>query len=122
MILYTSSYSKYKGSKGVQISNSKPSWATVRYVARNIFPDWDMVARWNKLKKLPKDDPERVYFWTEEFVPEYWNKLEQLGLQEVLRGLRDGDVLLCWCGDATECHRGILLIWLMYHGVDVREI
>lgn len=95
MILYTSSYSKYKGSKGVQISNSKPSWATVRYVARNIFPDWDMVARWNKLKKLQKDDPERVYFWTEEFVPEYWNKLEQLGLQEVLRGLRDGDVLLC---------------------------
>lgn len=118
--VFTSSYSKYKGNRGVQISNSIPHGVVVYKQIKFLYPEWNLVEKWNKLKRLPKDDPERVWFWSEVFVLEYWRKLDIIGERRVLDALADGDVLLCWCKD--ECHRHILASWLRLHDAKVTEI
>lgn len=121
MKVYTSCYSKYRGDQGVQISNGCPKGYHVQRKIRELFPDWDMVDRWNRLKNRPATDPEREYFWTEEFVPAYWDRLENLGIERVRSMLRDGDVYLCYCtGD--ECHRHIFSSWLRVYGIEVEEL
>lgn len=118
--VFTSNYRKYQGSHGVQISNSAPSGVTVYKCIVYLYPDWNLVAKWNKLKKLPKDDVERNWFWSEVFVPEYQRRLDIIGEARILGDLNEGDVLLCWC--SAECHRHILASWLRLHGVKVTEI
>ena len=52
MQVYTSNYFKYKGERGVQISNSKPKDINVSGVLPVLFPDWNEVERWNKVKDI----------------------------------------------------------------------
>lgn len=121
MKVYTSSYWKYRGKKGVQISNSKPDDAVVYRSLPTLYPSWAMVKKWNAVKKLPKSDAKRQEVWNE-FVEAYWRKLQRTGAENILPLLSDGDVLLCWCGNHTECHRGILSTWLRGLGIEVEEI
>ena len=57
MKVYTSNYWKYKGSHGVQISNSMPEGAVTYRRLPMLYPRWDMVSNWNKVKKLPDTHP-----------------------------------------------------------------
>jgi hypothetical protein len=121
MKVYTSNYWKYRGGCGVQISNSKPANANPYKTVWELFPYWDRVRDWNEVKKLPKDNTTRQWVWNS-FVEAYRYKLNNLGIEKVKSLLQDGDVLLCWCHDANECHRSILAEWLREHGVEVEEI
>ncbi len=121
MKVYTSSYWKYRGDRGVQISNSKPADARVYRSLPTLYPSWEMVSAWNEVKKLPQDNAERIYVWSK-FEREYWKKLNRIGPDNILPLLCDGDVYLCWCGKKSECHRGILATWLEKHGVEVEEL
>lgn len=117
MRLYTSYYAKYKGDKGVQISNSKPSSYDVVLPLKWLAPDWNMVEYW----KEKMHTPERDEAWGK-FVDSYWKKLDDIGERKILEYLHDGMVLLCWCKNYDECHRSILANWLQCHGVDVVEL
>lgn len=121
MKIYTSSYFKYHGNRGVQISTSKPELAKVYRKLPSLYPSWECVKRWNEVKKLPKTDPERQEVWSW-YVEQYWNKLTRMGAENILPYLCEGDVLLCWCKNRNECHRGVLASWLAYYGVEVEEI
>lgn len=120
MKIYTSRYWEYTGSKGVQISNSKPDNTYVYKKVKELYPDWPMVRMWNCIKKnFPKYHPERIRAW-EDFTRAYVAKLNSLGVERVRGLLEDGDVLLCWCKE--ECHRHILAKWLNAHGIEVVEL
>lgn len=121
MKVYTSSYWKYRGDRGVQISNSKPADARVYRSLPTLYPSWEMVSAWNEVKKLPQDNVVRIRVWSK-FEREYWKKLNRIGPDNILPLLCDGDVYLCWCGKKSECHRGILATWLEKHGVEVEEL
>lgn len=121
MRIYTSSYWKYSGTRGVQISNSKPEQVKVYRSLPMLYPSWPAVKAWNQVKKLSKSDAKRQKVW-ERFTEEYWTKLQRLGPDAVLSILSDGDVLLCWCGIYGECHRSILAEFLRRNGVEVLEL
>lgn len=121
MEIYTSSYWKYAGSRGVQISNSRPENSRVYRSLPLLYPSWPEVKAWNQVKKLPKTDTERQRVW-KKFTDAYWTKLQRLGADTVLSVLRDGDVLLCWCGNYHECHRGVLAEFLRRNGVEAVEL
>lgn len=116
MQVYTSNYFKYKGRRGVQISNSRPNGVYVNRAIPVLFPDWDMVEKWNTVKNLPDAENENVWH---DFVSAYWNKLDSIGFDKISKLIQDGDVLLCWCN--KNCHRHILATWLCLHGVEVKE-
>lgn len=120
-MIYTSSYSKYKGNRGVQISCSKPGFAKVYRSLPCLYPNWCDVKEWNKYKSLPDDDKEKIEAW-ERYTKSYWNKLVKTGPERVLSVLSDGDVLLCWCYKDKNCHRSILAKWLGMYGVEVKEL
>ena len=115
MQVYTSNYFKYKGERGVQISNSKPKDINVSGVLPALFPDWNEVERWNRVK----DNADNQEDWSR-FVIKYWDKLDILGIDKMRNLLHDGDVLLCWCNRDT-CHRFVLSTWLNLHGIEVKE-
>lgn len=121
MKVYTSSYWKYKGSHGVQISNSMPEGAVTYRRLPMLYPRWDMVSNWNKVKKLPDTHPEKLKEWRR-FEDEYWKKLCSIGVDHIISCLSEGDVLLCWCNKEEWCHRTILAKWLRLNGVEVEEI
>lgn len=121
MKIYTSSYWKYTGARGVQISNSRPENSRIYRSLPLLYPAWPEVKAWNQVKKLPKIDAERQRVW-KEFTKEYWTKLQRLGADTIISVLREGDVLLCWCGDYHECHRSILAEFLRRNGVEAAEL
>lgn len=118
MKIYTSSYWNYTGKRGVQISNGRPDIARVYRALPLLYPDWSMVNKWNRVKKLPKEDVERQMVW-KEFETEYWQKLNRIGIETIESRLCDGDVLLCWC--SKECHRHILAEFLRRNGIEATE-
>lgn len=120
MKIYTSNYWKYQGNRGVQISAGKPDNVKVNRSLPILYPSWDMVRRWNAVKKNPNDDPDKIREWNR-YCKEYWNKLVKVGADRILSQLCDGDVLLCWC-NTKYCHRFILAEWLRRQGVEVEEI
>lgn len=119
MTVYTSTYWKYKGDRGVQISNSKPEDVKVYKRLPTLFPRWYMVDEWNKVKQRPTGDRNRQETW-QRFEQDYWAKLCEMGSDKVISLLEDGDVLLCWC--SRNCHRHILARFLREHGVEVKEV
>lgn len=120
MKIYTSSYWKYRGDKGVQISNGIPDGVKVYRRLPILYPAWPNVKAWNSVKKLPENDPMRVEEW-ERFTEAYWKKLSALGAERIISYLSEGDVLLCWCSKRHECHRSILAEFLERNGVEVEE-
>jgi len=121
MEIYTSSYWKYRGARGVQISVSKPSDSVIYKKLVELSPSWEMVNSWNQVKDLPDESPIKNKAW-EEYSDKYWIQLNTLGAEHVLSLLVDGDVLLCWCGKRKWCHRSIFAEWLELNGIHVKEL
>lgn len=121
MKVYTSSYYRYRGNRGVQISNSRPDDSTVSRALPELYPTWANINAWNKVRKLPMDSPRRIRAW-QKYTDDYWSKLNRIGPERILSLLSDGDVLLGWCGKASECSRSILAEWLSRNGVEVEEL
>lgn len=121
MRIYTSSYWNYRGPKGVQISNGLPDGVHVYRSLPILYPTWANVNAWNKVKKLPTDNKERMAEW-KIFTDAYWRKLTRLGIERIASYLTDEDVLLCWCPKYLECHRSILAEFLSRNGIEVEEL
>ena len=119
MKVYISNYSRYKGSHGVQISRSKPEWASVYKAIPQLFPTYDLIKSIKDTDSLSKDDPVRKKV-EEEYVTEYTLQLNR-NKENILRQLRDGDVLLCWCGVGKFCHRYIVQLWLQMCDIECEE-
>lgn len=120
MKVYTSTYWKYRGDKGVQISNGRPDGVRVYRSLPLLYPAWNHVNDWNKVKKLPEDNVQRIAEW-KSFTDAYWEKLSCIGIERIVSYLSEGDVLLCWCPKRHECHRSILAEFLERNGVEVEE-
>lgn len=120
MQVFISNFSRYKGDRGVSISNSKPKWANVVKENKLLAPEWEMVEKWNEVKELHHSRERKLIM--EEFKERYFKKLESLGIEKILNSIEDNDVLLCWCKKDGFCHRYLLADFLNKHGVEVKEI
>lgn len=120
MKVYTSSYWKYDGNQGVQISMTKPSGKFTYRAIPCLMPTWPMLKAWNDVKSLPDDNPKKLAAW-DKYTKEYWELLVRIGPENIIAKLSDGDVLLCWCNKRKFCHRTILAEFLRRNGVEVEE-
>lgn len=121
MKIYTSSYYKYRGNRGVQIFRSKPTYAKVYRSLPTLYPSWDSIKKWNNVRDMDVKFVQRIRT-LDKCKRNYWEYLSKVGPDRVLSLLSDGDVLLCWGGKSTECHRSVLAEWLRQYGVEVEEI
>ena len=111
MNLYTSYFAKSSGHpNAVCIAQQVPKWYCGR-VNPILAPTWAMI---NGIKNGTMSEAE--------YTSRYIAKLDELGEEYILRGLTDGDVLLCYERPERFCHRHILANWLNSKGHNVKEL
>jgi len=99
-LITESNFFKYKGDRGVAISNSIPTgWNGKRYTA--LAPPWDLVKRF-------RDEKVTEAQFREEYAEKILSKLDRRKVKAELEGM----TLLCWEGDGKFCHRHLALKWL----------
>lgn len=116
MKVYISNFSRYKGDHGVAISNSIPSWYGHCRKYIQLVPKWSMVEKWNSVKNSSNDEKQVVI---KEYRKYYKDLLDTVKPENFVK---DGDVLLCWCGKGNFCHRYILAEYLQEKGINVVEV
>lgn len=109
-MIYTSYFSKYKGSRGVSVAVKTPSWSTCCEKCPELMPDWDKVLAYKNDEITWKD-----------FRRAYIHKLKKLDVEKIQSKL-DGKVLLCWEATGKKCHRHIIREWLIRSGYECEEI
>lgn len=94
----------------VAITTVRPGWAPRMLHCKDLAPTWTIV-------KAVKEG--RIT--SEKYTELYLKLLENRGKtpQQVVNGLVDKSILLCYCGRDSFCHRHIAAKWLR-EGADVR--
>lgn len=111
MKIYTSYFAKYKGVKGLAVSNSVPKNVTCARCGE-VAPPWEWV------DALKRDEISWESFYLQYY---YWLK-EHDRWKVLLPFLADGVVLLCWEKNYHRCHRSILAAVLDEYGIEVEEL
>lgn len=108
-MIFTSYFSKYKGTQGVSVANKTPDWVNCDK-CKELMPPWGTVKAYK----------EGFITW-KEFRKTYINHLKKLDVGEFYRRL-NGKVLLCWETADKHCHRHILKEWFNRNGYACEEL
>lgn len=103
MKVYTSNYIKYFKDQGVQISRTRPIMSRVYKDIEELHPTWYESQEILSGNETP-----------------YKNRISRK-IQTIIKQLKEGDVLLCWCGDGKNCHRFVVADVLRQYGIEVEE-
>ena len=108
-MVFTSYFSRYKGTQGVSVANKTPDWADCDR-CKELMPPWYLVQSYKDGKISWK-----------EFRKTYIKQLKQLDVKEFYNRL-SGKVLLCWEGKGKKCHRNIIREWFNRNGYACEEL
>ena len=108
-MIFTSYFSKYKGTQGVSVANKTPDWVSCDR-CKELMPPWSLVQSY-------KDGG---ITW-KEFRKAYIKQLKKLDVEDFHRRL-NGKVLLCWESTEKHCHRHILREWFNRNGYACEEL
>lgn len=100
--LYTSYYGKAaKHPLAVAITSKPPHWFNGR-ACKALAPPWSLV-----------DSYKKGEITAEQYTSAYLGLLQSKNAQEIVDGLPDGAVLLCYEKPGEFCHRHLAAEWLM---------
>jgi len=105
-MIYTSYFAGYKGDRGISIARKTPKWFNGNELME-FAPSWSLI-------NIKDNQEEYTRRYHEEVLKNITNNL--------LMGLKDGDVLLCWESPDKFCHRHIVAEWLIERGIEAKEL
>lgn len=108
-MIFTSYFSRYKGTQGVSVANKTPDWVDCEK-CKELMPSWVDVM----------DYKNGIITW-KQFRKNYIRKLKKLDVHEWY-GKLNGKVLLCWEAEGKKCHRHILREWFNRSGYACEEL
>ena len=108
-MVFTSYFSRYKGTQGVSVANKTPDWVDCDR-CKELMPPWALVQSY-KDGKISWKEYRRAYI----------KQLKQLDADEFYNRL-NGKVLLCWEGKGKKCHRNIIREWFNRNGYACEEL
>ena len=108
-MIFTSYFSRYKGTQGVSVANKTPDWVDCDK-CKELMPSWVDVM----------DYKNGIITW-KQFRKNYIRKLKKLDVKEFYNRL-NGKVLLCWEATDKQCHRHILKEWFNRNGYACEEL